>query len=208
MQLEEAMRTQRAIRRLKEDPVPEETILALLDLAIRAPSGTNKQNWDFIVVRDRGIIAQFARLNRQAVWVADKFGYFRAAQGLSPKILEGFRHLTDNFEKIPVLIVPCHRGFIPPFPFLGTTSAFGSIYPAVQNLLLAARAANLGALLITLPLWNQWRAKQLLGLPWNVTPCCIVPLGFPEEAYAPNKRRPVQEVVHFDRYGNRPPRNE
>ena len=203
MDLEEAMRSQRAIRRLKEDPVPEDTILNLLDLAIRAPSGTNKQNWDFIVVRDRHTVAEFAKLNRQMIKLGKIVGYFQRAS-INPRLMASFQHQADNFEKIPVLLFPCYRGFIPPFPFLAASSAFGSVYPAVQNLLLAARAANLGAGLITLPLWNQWRAKQLLGLPWNVTPCCIVPLGFPDEPYTRNKRKPVQEVVHFDRYGNRP----
>ena len=73
----------------------------------------------------------------------------------------------------------------------------------MQNLLLAARAAGLGAALITLPLWSRFLARRALGLPWNVAPCAVVPLGWPAGRYGPTHRRPVEEVVSLDRYGNR-----
>lgn len=204
MPLEAAMRSQRALRRLKPDPVEEELLLHLVDLAIRAPSGSNAQGWEFVIVRSREAIARLARLNRQG------FSIFRLLKGLgrpSPtrqRMYDSAQWQCDHFEEIPAVIVPCLKQIIPPFPFLVATSAFGSIYPAVQNLLLAARAANLGAALITIPLWNLGAVKRTLGLPWAVTPCCLIPLGWPEEDYTPNKRRPVREVVSFDRYGRRP----
>ena len=86
---------------------------------------------------------------------------------------------------------------------MATASLYGSIFPSVQNLLLAARAANLGAALITLPLWSRFLARRALGLPWNVTPCAVVPLGWPKGRYGPTRRRPVEDVVSLDRYGNR-----
>jgi hypothetical protein len=70
--------------------------------------------------------------------------------------------------------------------------------------LLAARAAGLGAALITLPLWSTFLARRALGLPWSVAPCAVVPLGWPKGKYGPTTRRPVGEVVHLDRYGNKP----
>jgi hypothetical protein len=73
----------------------------------------------------------------------------------------------------------------------------------VQNLLLAARAAGLGAALITMPLWSTFAARRALGCPWNVTPCAVVPLGWPRGRYGPTTRRPVEEVTSIDRYGNR-----
>src|SRR6516165_2257769 len=72
-----------------------------------------------------------------------------------------------------------------------------------DNLLLAARAAGLGATLITLPLWSRFLARRALGLPWRVAPCAVVPLGWPIGRYGPTHRRPVEEVVSLDRYGNR-----
>ena len=92
------------------------------------------------------------------------------------------------------------RPFWPP---VAATSYYGSIFPAVQNLLLAARAVGLGAALITLPLWSTFSARRILGCPWNVTPCAVIPLGWPAGRYGPTTRRPVEDVVSIDRYDNR-----
>ncbi|MEA2171320.1 MAG: hypothetical protein QOF76_4620, partial [Solirubrobacteraceae bacterium] len=78
------------------------------------------------------------------------------------------------------------------------------IYPSVQNLLLAARAAGLGAALLTLPIYSTFRARRALGLPYSVTPCAVIPLGWPKGRYGPTTRRPVGSLVHLDRYGNKP----
>ena len=111
-----------------------------------------------------------------------------------------------------MLVVPCLRGGMRlpyvPSPFVGESSFFGSIYPSVQNLLLAARAMGLGASLITLPLWSVTSARRTLGLPLTVTPCCVVPLGWPRGRYGPTTRKPVEEVAHLDGYGNRAWLNE
>ena len=203
MPLEEAMRTQMAMRHLKPDEVPEDLLMHLLDLAIRAPSGSNGQQWEFLVVRERRLVAEFARINRNAFRVGRWLGYLKPTEK-NRKMIESVTYQADHFEEIPVLVVACLRGWVTPFPFIAVSSLFGSIYPAVQNLLLAARGAGLGAALITVPLWNQGKARKLLGLPRNLHPCCMIPLGWPLREYRPNKRRPVAEVVHFDRYGNRP----
>lgn len=204
MPLEQAMRTQRALRRLKTDPVDEELLLHLIDLAIRAPSGSNAQGWEFVLVRERETMARLARLNRQAFWL---LRWLKRLGKLTPtrqRMFDSAQWQADHFEEIPALIIPCLRQVIPPVPFLAATSAFGSIYPAVQNLLLGARAAGLGAALITIPLWNLGGVRRAIGLSWNVTPCCLIPLGWPLEEYTPNRRRPVREVVSFERYGRRP----
>jgi nitroreductase len=204
MPLDEAMRTQRAIRRLKPDPVEDELILQLIDLAIRAPTGSNAQNWEFIVVKDPKVKERLARLNRQAWGLAVKV-YRRKAQTdpRKEKIRAAVQWQTDHFEEIPVFVVACLKGRYLPFVHLSTTSYFGSIYPAVQNLLLAARAVGLGAALTTIPLWNTFAVRKALGLPWSVTPCALIPLGWPLGHYGPTTRKPVHEVVSFDRFGNR-----
>ncbi len=86
---------------------------------------------------------------------------------------------------------------------IAESSFYGSIYPSVQNLLLGARAMGLGASLITLPLWSQTIARRILGMPLSVSPVCMVPLGWPRGRYGPTTRRPVDEVIHLDRYGQR-----
>lgn len=209
MPIEEAMRTQRAIRRLKTDPVDDALVLRLLDLAIRAPSGSNAQNWQFVVVRDAGVKRRLGRLNRMA-WTLYGGLSRRLARGDDKmlRIIDAVEWQADHFEEIPVIVVACLRGqrlpFPVPMPAMAQTSYYGSIYPAVQNLLLAARSAGLGAALITLPLWSHFLARRALGLPWNVSPCAVVPMGWPRGRYGPTTRRPVGELVHLDRFGNQP----
>jgi nitroreductase len=205
MNLEEAMRTQRAIRRLKPDPVDDALVLHLIELALKAPTGSNAQNWEFVVVKDAAVKARLAKLNRQAWNLYGGIGR-RLARGDETmlRIIKAVHWQADHFEEIPVLVVPCLRGPRLALPPVAATSYYGSIYPSIQNLLLAARAANLGAALITLPLWSTFLARRVLGLPWNVTPCAVVPLGWPRGKYGPTTRRPVGEVVHLDRFGHQP----
>lgn len=204
MPLEEAMRTQRSMRRLKPDPVDDSLILHLIELALKAPSGSNAQNWGFVVVRDRGVMGRLAQLNRRAWAVYSWLGRRLRKDEKSVKLMAAAQHQADHFEEIPVLVVACLKGRAPTFPHVAASSYYASIYPSVQNLLLGARAAGLGANLITLPLWNVRGVKKALGLPGNVTPCAFVPLGWPMGRYGPTTRLPVGEVVHLDRWGNRP----
>jgi len=205
MPLDEVMETQRAIRRLKPDPVDDEVILRLIDLAIRAPTGSNAQSWEFIIVRDPKIKKGLARLNRQAWGLYGRIG--RRVTRDNPKrrrIFDAVQWQADHFEEVPVIVVACLKGRYIPFLHISTTTYFGSIFPSVQNLLLAARAVNLGAALTTIPLWNLISVRRILGLPWNVTPCAVIPLGWPVGHYGPTTRKAVREVVSFDRFGNRP----
>jgi nitroreductase len=207
MPLVDAMMTQRAVRRVLPDPVPDEIVLKCIELGLRAPTGSNGQNWEFIVVKDRDVKERFAKRYRQGWKPYSAIGRRVAAGDESMlKILRAVDWQVNNFADIPVLVVPCLRGGarVPylPMPFLGESSYFGSIYPSVQNLLLAARAMGLGASLITLPLWSVTSARRILGLPLTITPVCMVPLGWPRGRYGPTTRKPVQEVVHLDRFGN------
>jgi nitroreductase len=205
MPLEEAIRTQRSIRRLEPDPVDDELVLHLIELALKAPTGGNSQNWEFVVVKDRAVKERLGRLNKMAWRIYGGLG--RIVNRDKPRmqrILDAVDWQAKNFADVPVVVVACLRGPRPPFPPIAASSYYGSIYPSVQNLLLAARAAGLGAGVITLPLWSTLLARRALGLPWNVSPCAVVPLGWPKGRYGPTTRRPVETVVHVDRYGNKP----
>lgn len=207
MPLEEAMMTQRAIRRLKPDPVDDALVLKIIELALRAPTGSNAQNWEFVVVKDPAVKARLAKMNRQAWSVYGGIGRRmaeRANDDSMKRIINAVQWQADHFEQVPVIVVACLRSVIPWFPPVAAASAYGSIFPSVQNLLLAARAVNLGAALITLPLWSRWRAQRALGLPFSIAPCAVIPMGWPIGKYGPTKRRPVGDVVSLDRYGNRP----
>ncbi len=204
MSLEEAMRTQRAIRRLKADPVDDALVLRLIELALKAPTGSNAQSWEFIVVKDAAVKAKLGRLNRMAWNVYGSLGRRMAGGDAAMlKIIDAVQWQADHFDEIPVIVVACLKGFVPIWPPSVTMSLYGSIFPSVQNLLLAARAAGLGAALITLPLWSRFLARRALGLPFSIAPCAVVPLGWPKGKYGPTRRRPVGEVVSLDRYGNR-----
>jgi nitroreductase len=212
MPLVEAMMTQRAIRRVYSDPVDDAVVLKCIELALRAPTGNDGQNWEFIVVKDRRIKEQLAKRYRQA-WKIQRGLVLRRAVARDEsiaKIAQAMQWQIDHFTQIPVLVVACLRlgardGRLPVvrMPHVAESAYWGSIYPSVQNLLLAARAMGLGASLITLPLWSQRAARRALRLPHSITPCCIVPLGWPRGRYGPTTRKPVEEVVHLDGYGNR-----
>jgi len=204
MPLAEAMRTQRAVRRLRPDQVDDDTVLAVLELATKAPTGSNQQGWEFVVVRDPDVKHALARLNRQAFSVYRRVARSRARGDLqAARMLAAVQYQADHFEDAPVIVVACLHGRSGPTA-MARAAYFGSIFPAVQNLLLAARSLGLGATLTTLPLWSRTQARRTLGLPPKVTPCAVVPLGWPlKGGYGPTTRRPVREIVHLDHYGNR-----
>lgn len=211
MPLVEAMETQRAVRRLRPDPVDDALVLRCIELALKAPTGSNGQNWEFLVVKDRAVKERLAAQYRRA-WAlyggaGRRLAERRGDDGTMGRILRSVAWQVEHFTDLPVLVVACLRGSkVPyvPMPAIAESSYYGSIYPSVQNLLLAARAVGLGASLITLPLWSVTAARSILGLPLSVQPCCIVPLGWPIGRYGPTTRRPVGEVVHLDRYGTQP----
>ena len=173
---------------------------------MKAPTGSNAQNWEFIVVKDREVVAKLGRLNRRAINLFGPIYKRMIAHRLDDKMLrieKAVRWQADHFDDIPVIVVACLKGVIAPWPSMSTSSAYGSIYSAVQNLLLAARAAGLGAALITMPLWNKLLARRALGLPWNVTPCAVIPLAGRSANTVPRRVGRSESWVSIDRYGNR-----
>jgi nitroreductase len=213
MPLVDAMMTQRAVRRVLPNPVDDAVVLKCIELALRAPTGANGQNWEFIVVKDGHIKKKLAKRYRQAwsIYYRAMIRRVAARDESMRKIARAVQWQVDHFTEIPVLVVACLRlgareGRLPfvPMPYAAESGYYGSIYPSVQNLLLAARAMGLGASLITLPLWSVASARRTLKLPHSVTPCCVVPLGWPRGRYGSTTRKPVAEVTHLDTYGNRP----
>jgi nitroreductase len=188
----EAMMTQRAIRSLKPDPVPEEHIARMIELATHAPNGSNRQPWAFIAVRDK---EQMAKLGDGVRTSVKRIAQMVEASGSPlPLGFDRFAKLAENFEQIPVVIYPC--AVLEGEAELSNYS--GSLYPAIQNLLLAARGFGLGAVLTSQGLEE---ARAVLGLPDNVRPVAMIPVGYPDkEHYGPTKRKPVSEVLHWDRW--------
>ncbi|MCU1370612.1 MAG: nitroreductase [Ilumatobacteraceae bacterium] len=209
MPLADAMRTQRAVRRLHLEPVSHEVLLPLLELSLKAPTSSNTQDWLYVVVEDRAQKAAIGKLWNRLFKIVDPIAV-KATRG-DPQELRNIapgRWQAENFADLPVFVIPCYKRNLKHspvgWPQIKVASFYGSVYPAVQNLLLGCRAVGLGASLQTLPIWYIPRARKILGLPRNLVPVCIIPIGWAKGNYGPTTRRPIGEVVHLDRYGNQP----
>ena len=198
----EIISTTRAMRRLRPDPVPDELIARIIAAGVCAPSGGNAQPWRFLVVKSPQI--------KQAVQVYYKRGFEEHLRGhyqnapvppgVTPAAFDvqksSVEHLTDHFHEAPVWIVPCLLNQSPT-PARGEGA---SIYPAVQNMLLAARALGLGATLTTRHLIYARETEAILGLPEGVHSYAIIPIGYPLGKFGPVKRGPISDVAYLDRW--------
>jgi nitroreductase len=204
MDLFEAMSTQRSMRRLKPDPVPDPVIRQILDLAICAPSGGNRQGWSFVIVRDAAKRARLGELYREAWGELMKVPYYATASQAPPdspagRMLASARHLSEHLGEAPVLVLAC----IALDPGATPTMTIGaSIYPAVQNLMLAARALGVGSCLTTIHKYRDAQVKELLRIPADVETAALIPLGYPVGKFGRPPRRPVTEVAHWDGWRN------
>ena len=209
MPMVEAMRTQRAVRRLHLDPVDDDVLLPLLELSLKAPTSSDSQDWSYLVVRDRQQKARLGRLYRVLYRTFHPIEK-RQARGdaARQRQMRPGEWQAENFEDLPVFVIPCYRRNLKHHPVgwpqIAVSSFYGSVFPAVQNLLLGCRAVGLGASIQTLPLWIVPIARRILGLPRSVVPVCIIPIGWARGRYGPTTRRPIGEVVHVDLHGNRP----
>lgn len=195
--------TQRAIRRLKPDPIPDDVLRQILDAAICAPSGGNRQGWSFLVVRDPATRARLGELYREAWGELMKVPFYAgaaAAPADSPagRMVASARHLAEHIGEAPVLIL---AGIALDPGVKATMTTGASIYPAVQNLMLAARALGIGSCLTTIHRFRDAEVKALLGIPADVETAALIPLGYPLGTFGRPPRRPLAEVAFADRWG-------
>ncbi|MCL2428007.1 MAG: nitroreductase family protein [Alphaproteobacteria bacterium] len=199
----EIIHTARSMRRLRPDPVPEHLIKTILDAAISAANGGNTQKWRFLVVRDAAIKKAVQALYKRAFDEVIGPRYERAdpPPGVTRERYQrqhgAVRYLTEHFHEAPVWIVACLEDGIGEPP----RWAGASIYPAVQNMLLAARALGLGATLTTRHLLYEREAEAALGLPQGVHSYAILPIGYPMGRFGPVGRGPLGDFVYQDRWG-------
>lgn len=201
----EGMATTRAIRRFTDDPIPDEDLASILWHATRAPSGSNRQPFRFLVLRN-GPLAVDAKalLGRsfREMWAAKRAtdGY-QAGSGddeASPKarMARTMQHFVDHFEATPVVVLACLVRYRDPHPSEGA-----SIYPACQNLLLAARALGYGGVMTTWHAFVEPELRALLGIPTEAAIAATIPLGRPAGHHGPVRRRPLAELVYDDGWG-------
>jgi nitroreductase len=194
----EIMRTTRSMRRLKPDPVPNALLNQVLEAGTFAANGGNMQSWRFLVIRDPAIKAAAGAWYKKA-WhevVGPRYRSGGPAPGVTPerfaRMLDAAEYLADHFHEAPVWIVPC---------LTGARGSGASIFPAVQNMLLAARAVGLGATLTTLYLIHEKAAEAAMGIPEGQHSYAILPVGFPMGKFGPVRRAPLADVVFEDRWG-------
>jgi nitroreductase len=207
----EALHSTPSRRYLAPDPIPEDVLWAILDAAIRGPSGGNTQQWGWIVVTDQPIkkrVASWYRENWEAAYGRhrDRILAGQASpSGLSPRGFLGAEHLAHHLDEAPVWVFPVLRNAADTTnPRVGS-----SIYGAVQQLVLAARAYGIGTSLTTLYGGHEDELRELLGLPQDALTMALIPMGYPARGrWAEPKRRPVEEVVHWNRWDAVRPRPE
>jgi nitroreductase len=218
----EVMYSARALRRFKTDPVPEELLTRILDAAIRAPSAGNAQNWAFIVVRDPEQRRSLGAIYRRASDIVAQF--YAARERPSHMSEEQYRrlmssgsHLWSHMDEAPVLLVPCLKlEALPSVPAavvpLDMQAKYqelrinrlsgASIYPAIQNIILACRAFGLGTLITTNHTLLEEEVRTVLVLPPEMRTYALMPIGYPRDKFGPLSRLPVTAVACADRYGN------
>ena len=215
----EAMYSARSIRKLSPDPVPEELITRVLEAATQAPSGGNAQDWVFVVVRNPELREKIGAIYRKGSDIAAKVYAARGrpahlSDAQYRRMMQGGGWLWDHLAETPVILVVCAkqraqpaRETLPPEIDYDAELAYAdrirgaSIYPAVQNILLACRALGLGTVLTTNHLRCEAELKALLGIPDAVNTFALMPIGWPLQNFGPLTRKPVHEVAFADHWG-------
>ena len=199
MPIGEAMFTQRAIRRLDPHrPISEAHLKIVLDAASKAPSGGNTQPARFLVVRNKERIREFGKLYHEAWWAKrrDEYGWTSKEDIPSGSVYEMPSRLADEIVDAPAIILALSAG--------GSRIAH-SVFPSVQNLLLAARALGIGSVLTTLHPQVMERVYSMFGIPREVELHGCIPLGYPRGRFGPTRRFPTSETTSWERWNVRPP---
>ena len=198
MQIGEAMFTQRAIRRLRSDkPVSDADLKTVLDAASKAPNGGNTQPGRFLVIRERDTIKAFGKLYHEAWWAKrrDAYGWKNRSDMPEGSPYEMAALLADEMVDAPVIILAFTIG----------RGGASSVFPGVQNLLLAARALGLGSVLTTLHADVMDRVNRMFSVPADAEFHCCIPLGYPRGNFGPTRRFPTSQTTGWNSWGAAPP---
>ena len=205
----EGICTTRAIRRYHDEPVPEQVLRDVLFAATRAPSGSNRQPFRFVVLTDgpkaaaaKALIGEAARSAWATKRKADRYDEGSGTDADSPKaaMARTMDEYVEHLDTAPVVILPCMIRYRDPFPAEGA-----SIYPACQNLLLAARALGYGGVMTIWNLFVDAELRALLGIPEDVFMAATITLGRPRGGHGPVRRRPLGELVYLDEWAGSAP---
>lgn len=196
----EVISTLRAVRRLKSDAIAEDVLEHLIFCATRAPSAANGQPWEFIIVTDADLRRRIGEIYTQASGRLFQHLLDTSTADATKRVYRDALHLSAHLGEAPAIIVVC----TPVSDDWPLARRLPSVYPAVQNLLLAARGHGLGSTLTTVHKRRESDMKTALGIPDNMETVCLIPVGYPtnpERAFRPvSSRRPVSEVLHWQQF--------
>lgn len=194
----EAMETCRAIRYLKPDPVPEELIRKLIHAATRASNPGNSQAWEFVVLRDQKKKERIGKAIAQAMGPAIA-AMDDGGDPVQRRMLRGAANVIENFASFPVVILVCSRNIYPP-QAPNETFVWSAVYPAAQNLIVAARSLGLGSTFTTLHLAAEPVFRETLSIPPDVLLGACIPVGYPDRPFGLVVRKPIDDVLHWDQW--------
>lgn len=204
LSLHEAIYTLRAMRRLKADPIPVADLRDIVEAATTACSPGNSQPWTFLIITDDKQKQRIATVYRDIGIKAIQEGAL--ASGLldeeTEKVYRNALILVDGLQQAPALILCCVEGH-PQAGGIHQSTYYGSIYPAIQNLMLAARAKGIGSTMTTLHKAREQDIKDILAIPDNVETIALIPLGYPQGQWGRPKRKPQREVTFWNSWGDR-----
>lgn len=197
MDVFEAIRTTRSMRRLDPDrDVSDDDLRTIVDAATRGATGGNSQPVRWLVVRDPELRRRVGEVYREQARLRLRVYDEQAATNpQAARMLRSANHLAEHMGEAPALVIPCARG--------QRGRVESSVFPAVQNLMLAARALGLGTTLTTIHLFDEGTVREILGIPEDVNTFAIIPVGYPLGRWGEAPRRPSGEVTYWDRWGER-----
>lgn len=210
---DEVLTSTRAVRkRLDFDrPVPLEVITECLEQAVQAPTGSNRQGWQWLIVTDEAKRAALADLYRTG------FAEYRSMsisahnvdvkdEAQQNRVVDSAEYLAENFHRVPVMLIPCMPGRLDNLPNMAATSTYGSIHPATWSFMLAARERGLGTAWTTIHLMREREAAEILGVPYDdYTQTALITVGYTIGTdFKLAKRPPVQTIMHVDTWGAHP----
>ena len=208
MDVFEALYTTRAMRRVKEDPIPEDVIKSIIDSAIRAPSGSNRQDWKFVVVTDKEVREKLSDIYKET-WDYYVKSFYNDSEDLGAsslknkdeietvkRISNSASWLAENYHKVPLLVLAFSRN----------DPTGSSIYPAIWNLMLAARGHGVGTCLTTVMNFKTEDVYKVLNVPsdkgWTLN--ATITAGYPLGKWGVAARKPVEEVTYLNKWGESP----